>query len=252
VTTGVAAHPERAQAVLNGLLEVIERDAVMLTWLTRVTGEALDLDTTDDAELRDLVARFTAAGLVVSATRLLTDVPVAAVAAAVEDPTGVGPALAFGSAAALSLETATRKAVMEAFTAWRFVRERHESGAMSPPDAATLDQQGRLLWWAEPARRGDVAWLLDGPRVAMKTESCTGSRDALGALLEWFRAAGEDVIAVDLTDAASVEQLGHHVMAVVVPGFHPMHLCESAPALWSRRLERVAGGPLNPSPHPFP
>jgi hypothetical protein len=79
---------------------------------------------------------------------------------------------------------------------------------------------------------------------------------ALQDLVARLRDLGEGVTVVDLTTEPLVVQLGYHVVAVVVPGFHPMHLRERRPALFSRRLTgplRVAGeSAINTLPHPFP
>ncbi|HWU90847.1 MAG TPA: YcaO-like family protein [Kofleriaceae bacterium] len=67
-STGLASGNERIEAVLHGLYEVIERDAVAL-W--RAAGPArrrttrLDLATVDDPACRDLLARFDRAGIAV-------------------------------------------------------------------------------------------------------------------------------------------------------------------------------------------
>ena len=37
ITTGIATHPVRIQALLSGALEVIERDAFMITWLNQLS-----------------------------------------------------------------------------------------------------------------------------------------------------------------------------------------------------------------------
>jgi ribosomal protein S12 methylthiotransferase accessory factor YcaO len=117
-----------------------------------------------------------------------------------------------------------------------------------------------LLWWAQAGRWRDLAWLFDGPGVRVPVEGPAADTGAeLERLLAWFRAADEDVLVVDLVDEPAVVRLGHHAVAVVAPGLHPMHLDEMRPAHWSRRLAavpRVFGVPapitLNPLPHPFP
>ncbi len=80
----------------------------------------------------------------------------------------------------------------------------------------------------------------------------------LDRLLAWFVQRGEDVIVADLTDPALAARLGHHVVAVVVPGFHPLYVDPTRPARWSHRLRTVPaalGLPLpalvNPRPHPL-
>jgi thiazole/oxazole-forming peptide maturase SagD family component len=253
VTTGVAAHPDRTTAILHGLREVIERDAAMLAWLTRRAGNALDVTGAADAGLQELARRFDDAGLTYALARLHTDAPLAVVVAALRDPSGVGPALALGTCAAPSVPAAAQKALLEALMVWRLVRGLRADGLVAPTCAKALDQRSRLLWWSEPGRWEEVRWLFAGP-VATSAGTAI-ERDGAGelaTLLAWCRAAGEEVIAVDLSDEATVHQLGHHVVATVAPSFHPMHLYEPWPALWSPRLARVSSGPLNLDPHPFP
>jgi thiazole/oxazole-forming peptide maturase SagD family component len=252
ITTGVAAHPDRTTAILHGLREVIERDAAMLAWLTRRAGTALDVTGTVDAGLGELARRFDDAGLAYSLARLQADPPLAVVVAALRDPSGVGPALALGTCAAPSVSAAAQKALLEALMVWRLVRGLRADGVVAPCRPDALDQRSRLLWWSEPGRWDEVRWLFAGAAGASGPSIEGDSARELATLLAWFRAVGEEVIAVDLSDEATVEQLGHHVVATVVPTFHPMHLYEPWPALWSPRLARVASGPLTLDPHPFP
>jgi ribosomal protein S12 methylthiotransferase accessory factor len=252
ITTGVAAHPDRTSAILNALREVIERDAAMLAWLARRPGGAIDPGSLGDHDVQELVSRFADAGLSYALARLVSDAPVPVVVAALRDPTGVGPALALGTSAGTSPAVAARKALLEALMVWRLVRTLREGGTSTPGRPDTLDQRSRLFWWSSRDRWDDVRWLFeDAEASASEPEDFAGSDD-LDALVRWFRDVGEDVLVADLTDQPTLQQLGHHVVATVVPGFHPMHLYEPWPASWSWRLERVARGPLNPDPHPFP
>lgn len=252
VTTGVAAHPDRTSAIVNGLREVIERDAAMLAWLARRPGEALDGRHTDDPALAEIIRRFEDARFLCSIARLPGDAPIPVVVAALRDPSGVGPALAVGTCAAPSVPAAAQKALLEALMVWRLVRGLRDDGMVAPSIPDTLDQRSRLLWWSEPCRWDELRWLFEGPPVCVTSSPIREPAEELETLLGWFRSVGEAVIAVDLTDDATVQQLGHHVVATVVPEFHPMHLYEPWPALWSRRLDRVASGPPTVSPHPFP
>jgi thiazole/oxazole-forming peptide maturase SagD family component len=252
VTTGVAAHPDRTSAIVNGLCEVIERDAAMLAWLARRPGEALDGRHTDDAGLAEIVRRFEDARFSCSIARLPGDAPIPVVVAALRDSSGVGPALAVGTCAAPSVTAAAQKALLEALMVWRLVRGMRDDGIVAPSTLEGLDQRSRLLWWSEPSRWDELHWLFEGPPACVTPSRIREAGEELETLLAWFRSMGQVVIAVDLTDDATVQQLGHHVVATVVPEFHPMHLHEPWPALWSRRLDRVASGPRTVVPHPFP
>jgi ribosomal protein S12 methylthiotransferase accessory factor len=254
VTTGVAAHPDRDVAVLNGLLEVIERDAFMLTWLARRPTVSLDLERTEDAHLRTFVERLLAARFVPRAVRLETDAGVPVVLGMVLDGSGVGPRGSVGAAAQSTVTRATLAALGEAFAAWKWIQHLARSNRAVPGDTADLDLETRLLWWTQGDRWTGLEWLWRGSPEAVSDHH--EPAPALHDLVARLRDLGDDVIVVDLTTEALTVQLGSHVVAVVVPGFHPMHLRERRPALRSRRLTtllQAAGAPaINSLPHPFP
>jgi ribosomal protein S12 methylthiotransferase accessory factor len=263
VTTGLAAQTDRKAALLAGLLEVIERDAFMVTWLGRLPVSRLDLTTFDDPRVHDVCERFGAARLVPSAVLLATDVPVPVVLGVIQDPSGVGPAIALGATAAASAADAVVHALTEAFAVWRMARRRREHGEVPQADPSRLDRVGRVLWWAEGGERLEaLRWLLEAAPLApapSHSHAAESPGTTLERLLAWFATSGDDVLAVDLTDEPLVRRTGLHVTAVVVPTFHPMHLREQRPARWSARLERVPralGLPVAPElnvlPHPFP
>lgn len=254
VTTGVAAHPDRDAAILNGLLEVIERDAFMLTWLARRPAVRLDIQRTEDCHLRTFVERLVAARFTPRAVRLDTNTGVPVVLGVVLDESGTGPRMSVGAAAHPSVAGATLAALGEAFASWKWTQRLARSNRAVPEDAVDLDLETRLLWWSQGDRWRDLEWLWRGPAEAIGNhhEPALALHDLVGRL----RDLGEDVIVVDLTTEPLAVRFGHHVVAVVVPGFHPMHLRERRPALSSRRLAallRTARDPaMNALPHPFP
>ncbi len=254
VTTGVAAHPDRDAAILNGLLEVIERDAFMLTWLARRPTVRLDLERAADVHLRTFIERLLAARFAPRAVRLETDTGVQVVLGLVLDDSGVGPRLSVGAAAHPSMARAPLAALGEAFASWKWTQHLARSNRAVPEDAVDLDLETRLLWWSLNDRWTELEWLWRGPTepVGDDHERAFALRDLVARL----RDLGQDVIVVDLTTEPLAVRLGYHVVAVVVPGFHPLHLRERRPALLSRRLAallRAAGDPaINTLPHPFP
>ena len=64
ISTGLAFHHDVAEAVLAGLCEVIERDAIMLMWWTRSPSPMIRLDGNDiPCSIADRIARLESAGL---------------------------------------------------------------------------------------------------------------------------------------------------------------------------------------------
>jgi ribosomal protein S12 methylthiotransferase accessory factor len=252
VTTGVAAHPDRSTAILNGLLEVIERDAFMLTWLSHRAPRRIALADVEDAGVRALVARLSAAHLVPRAALLSTDSGIPVVLASLRDVSGVGPAVAVGAGANPSALRALSAALTEAMSCWAWIRRLVAGGLVAPDDPEALTLESRVVWWATGDRWKGLEWLWDEAPGPLPADAPAG-RPLLSHLVEHLAGAGEDILVVDLTDDAQVVRTGLHVVAVVVPGYHPMHLNECHPAFWSPRLLRMLPAGCRPSadPHPF-
>ena len=259
VPTGIAVHPDRSRALLHALLEVVERDAFMVTWLDDLPRTPLDLHGAPEP-LGDLLVRFRASGLRVRAARLSTDhpIPVAVVVVSDESSSVVG----VGVAGRPELGDAVSVALLRAYGIWQRVRGTRQDGPVSPRDPSALHGHQRALWWNAGGRAARL-WSFAAEETGREAIPVPAlSRPDAGSevhrLVDWCRAAGEEVVAVDLVDRRPVERLGHHVVAVVVPGFHPMHVDETCPARWSPRLRKLPaalGLPIpaviNATPHPL-
>jgi thiazole/oxazole-forming peptide maturase SagD family component len=254
-TNGLAAGATLAAAQLHGALEVLERDAFMLAWLGRTTPARLAAEAVDDPTIQDLLGRFERARLRPWAFLLPTDTPAHVVLVAVENLADRGPAVAFAAAARLSCREALRHALLEGVQCWVHVRALHDRLDV-PAERHTLDRTGRLLWWTPRERWASLDWLRAGPVVALPADNplALGAPEAQVAhLAAWFARARYEAVAVELTDSRLAAHLGVHVVGVVIPACHPLHLDERRPVLWSRRLEaRLDGRAPNPDPHPFP
>jgi ribosomal protein S12 methylthiotransferase accessory factor YcaO len=179
---------------------------------------------------------------------------VTAVLATIEQPVDAFPKIVFAGAADLCPRQAVFRALVEGVQCWLAVAAKRPD--RTPSDPRRLNREGRILWWADPARRSALDWLWQGPRSPLPPEpgvDPSGAASDLTALLAWFDASGYEVLAVDLAGPALARRLGIHVVAAVCPDLHPLYLDERRPALWSRRLEeRLRGAPINTDPHPYP
>ena len=97
-SNGCAAGNTLEEAVLQGFLELVERDAVAIWWYNRLRRPAIDLASFDDRWLRGVRARYRALGREVVALDLTTDlnIPVAAGISHREDAAEERIVLGFG------------------------------------------------------------------------------------------------------------------------------------------------------------
>ncbi|MFI6597077.1 YcaO-like family protein [Nonomuraea sp. NPDC050536] len=257
VSTGCAAHSDPLAAVTNGLLEVIERDSISLTWLQRLRLPRLEFD------LEELAPRhraFAARGASENIRTLLFDattdlgVPVIyGVQLADHDPELAQVVIATcevdpGRAVAkLFRESASLRIALRALSGQEPTEHGVIGGAL---ESGPLDRRARfdfLLEGERPAHR-----LSDLPRPGPGEE-------ALPWLLGRMRHAGCEVVVVDIsTDEA--RQVGATVVRVLVPELMPLSFAHRARYLAHPRLyeaPRAMGHPvhaepeINPLPQPF-
>jgi len=266
-SSGLACAPTLEEAVLAGLLEQVERDAVMLTWYDRLSLPLLDWSS--DPELVRLDARYFApSGLRYAAVDMSVFLGIPTVLGVVHGPPGALGALGVGAASAETVGAAWRKALGEAFTVQRWVRDR----AVENPtelDRAAADIctfEGHTVFYAHPKRAARAAFLDASEQRRDTREVAPLEGEDVRARIEFvcarLRRHGISAYAVDVT-TPDVRSMGFRVARVLTPGLCQLDVVERARFLGSRRLYHAAHdcgllprplavADLNSDPHPFP
>ncbi|MFC4246561.1 YcaO-like family protein [Natribaculum luteum] len=212
ITTGLGLGSSTVDALLSGLLEVLERDATMLGWYS--TYEPLGL-AVDDEAFATLERRAGSEGLSVTPLLVTQDVDVPVVAVAIHREGGEWPRFAIGSAADLDATAAARSALAEAIQNWMELR------SLGPDDAA--DAGGEIGTYASfpDAVKSyvDVDGTIDA--AAVGPDDVPSGADALEAVATRTANAGLTPYAARLT-TRDVEALGFEAVRVVVPGAQPL------------------------------
>jgi ribosomal protein S12 methylthiotransferase accessory factor len=266
-SSGLACGATLEEAVLAGLLELVERDAFMLVWNNRLSLPLLRWD--GDAELERLDARyFSPAGLRYSAVDLSVFLDVPTVLGVVHGPELELGALGVGAASAPTVEVAWRKALAEAFSVQRWVRDM----ALEEPDrlegrAEDIGSFDAHTMHYATARRAQAAAFLDASAERRPTNEVAPLEggDVL-ALIEGvtrrLAAHGASAYAVDVT-SPDLAGAGLHVVHVVAPELCALDVVDGARFLGGTRLYEAAyeaglvprpltRTDLNRDPHPFP
>jgi ribosomal protein S12 methylthiotransferase accessory factor len=253
--------------VLGGLLELVERDAVMLAWNNRISLPLLDW--TGDDRLEMLAAEFfEPTGLrfsVLDGSRFL-DVPVAI--GVVHGPPRSQASLALGAACTAGIGDAWLKALSESFGVYRWLGLTGASARdrlpLAPDAVQTFDDH--MLYYAR-AEQAQLAWFLDASNDRTHVSDVPpleGStpRAVIAAVVERLQRHDISAYAVDVT-SPDVRSLGLWVARVIAPELCPLDVSHTARFLGGRRLYTAAChaalGPspleladINPHPHPFP
>ena len=265
-SSGLACGPSLVEAVLAALLEVVERDAVMLAWKCRLSLPLLDW--AGHAELSAVDRRhFEPTGLrfrVVDASCFL-DVPVAI--SVLHGPPAFGASLAVGAAAAAQVEDAWLKAIAESFGVYRWLRQQAVGGASQPTDPDAVETFDEHMLFYSTDDRAELAAFLDTSterRSVRDIPSLEGStpRAQIDAIVARLARRGLSAYAVDVT-APDVRELGLSAARVIAPELCTLDVSHRARFLGGSRLLTAAHeagivpaplelGDLNPLPHPFP
>jgi len=215
-TNGLASGNTLVEAVNAALYELVERDAVAL-WaarsIERRVGCAVDLACVDDADCRELLGRYNAAGIIVRVWNITSDVGIAAFLCEIRDAAPgapAGPSRFHGSGCHADRGIALVRALAEAAqTRLTYIAGVRDDLPAEEYETPWDDDIGDALVDALARELGHAAFR-DAPNF---------SNDDLGADRRWalgrLNACGmAEAIVVDLTRA----ELAIPVVRLIVPG----------------------------------
>jgi oxazoline/thiazoline synthase len=242
-SNGCAAGSSREDAILQGALELVERDAVAQWWYNRLLVPGVDLDTAGDPRLAEHVRHHAGIGRELWALDLTSDLGVPTVAAVSRRVDGPTEHVLLGFGAHLDPVTAARRAVAEV-------------NQMLHADHAVPSDPDWAVWARESL--ADHPHLVPAPGRELRPTAGPASgaarradvRDDVEDLVARFAARGMETLVLDQTRP----DVGIPVVRVVVPGmrsfwarFAPGRLFD-APVADGRLDAPTAYGDLNPLP----
>jgi oxazoline/thiazoline synthase len=213
-SNGCAAGNTLAEAVLQGFLELVERDAVALWWYNRVRRPAVDADSFRDSYLDRLRAFLKERGREFWVLDLTTDLGIPVFAALTRRTDGLPEQIMPGFGAHLDPNVALLRAVTEmtqmlSSPLLSRPEKGHEKEPMDPDTAR----------WLETATTANQPYLLplDGPCRTASSFSQSWNDDVIDdvwACKELVERAGLEMLVLDQTRP----EVGLPVAKVIVPG----------------------------------
>lgn len=264
ISTGCAAHRSYEEALLGAICEVIERDAISLTWLQRLSLPRLELDSLDSRllETSSKIQQSSTAleTLVFNAT---TDLGIPVIYMLQFSPENACLASLVMCTAGLDPLQCVIKALTEA-SASRLALQAHLEKQVSPksPDEF-LDVMDGASYMAHPSRIEAFDFLRESTNRQILSSLpvlATGNpAQDLQHVIHHLLAQGLHLFAVDLT-TDEARRAGMVVVRVIIPELQPLSFSYRARFLGHPRLydaPRKMGLPvaseadLNPWPQPF-
>ncbi|MFI5728075.1 TOMM precursor leader peptide-binding protein [Streptomyces cyaneofuscatus] len=277
-SNGCATGGSLEEAILFGLLELVERDAFLLAWYGRARLTAIDLTTATTPAVRSMLDRAALHGYDVHAfdTRMDLAVPVVTALAVRRD--GGHGTLSFSAAAGFDPADTVEAALSEVLTyiphlPYQVAERRTELEAMERDFNKVLHLKDHAQLYGLPSMVRHAAEYLE-PEAVLPLEEVfadwqplrprTGDlMDDLRCLRDQLTGAGYDVIAVDQTTPEQ-HRMGLHTVSTTVPGLLPLdfgwtrqralHMPRLRTALRAagRRADDLPEAEIKAVPHPFP
>jgi putative methanogenesis marker protein 1 len=211
-TNGLASGNVREEAVLHGLLEVIERDDMSVAGRSRSMGRRLDVDRPCPA--RDIRERMESLGIEVHLWLLSGRTRIPTVAAAADDTATKDPELlVMGSGTHPDPSIAALRALAEIAQS----RASYLTGMRENPDRKSLVERAGY----ERMKRINREWFAraeEVPLSSVEDRSTPYIDDDIRLVLEELRPLAERVCVCDLTRTSIP------VVRVIIPGFEVSHV----------------------------
>jgi ribosomal protein S12 methylthiotransferase accessory factor len=271
------------EAILYGMLEVLERDAFLLTWYGQVRVPRLDISSIPSQRVRWLIERLEySSGYAISVfnTTLLHGAACCWVMGVDERLRAGFPMMSCAAGSHVLPEEALLSALLELASTLPHERPQEEWFQQRVQRAQTMfhdplrveEMADHSTLYILPEAFSRLAFLMQTPRrqtyqaafAHLPRPDVSGdlTRD-LSRLIAYYQAQGIDTIVVDQTTPEHRE-CGFSCAKVIMPGMLPMtfghryrrvhgfkRLAE-VPVLMGYRTEPLTDADINPHPHPFP
>ncbi|CAH0344140.1 TOMM precursor leader peptide-binding protein [Bacillus sp. CECT 9360] len=275
-SNGCALGGSLEEAILYGILEVVERDSFLMTWYAQLTLPRLDPKSANDQELQLMIERVRAvAGYDIYLFNSTMDHGIPSVWAMAKNRKEKGLNIICAAGAHLDPVRAVKSAIHELAGMMLTLDEKLEANQeeyvrmlQDSSLVKKMDDHGMLYGLPQAEER--LQFLLDDNRpyrtfdeeFKWKARHLDLTED-LQDILHVFRRMNLDVIVVDQTTPETVRN-GLYCVKVLIPGMLPMTFGHHLTRVTG--LERVLRVPnelgytkqplklqqLNPHPHPFP
>ncbi|KOR87862.1 hypothetical protein AM231_01060 [Paenibacillus solani] len=260
--TGSAAGSTKEQAMISGLLEIIERDSFMIMWYNSLSLPRLDiLETPVSEQFKELLdpSKFT-----LSVVDTTSDIGIPSAFGLLTTRDGK---VSVGGSARLSMEDAVRKTLME--ISQLFIGNKAQIYSKTLPSLLphqVTDYGLRLPYYEQPFANEELAFTVASDEIRGIHEDASialaPETDRLQYIVDCLSKRGLEVLCVDVT-TDDVRQLGLHVVKMIIPGTVQLPRSEQERLVTSDRIyktpvelglrsEPIRPEDLNNSPHPFP
>nr|WP_241263980.1 TOMM precursor leader peptide-binding protein [Bowmanella dokdonensis] len=263
------------EAILCGLFEVVERDAYLTTWYSRLVPDRIDNASIREGRVQALIARAQAEGFEIYLFDMALDIPIPAVWAMIVDPADDAPVKSYCASAAHSQwHEAIFSALVEVVTSMGVYRQsmpgqRAKALQMVDDHDQVEHMPDHVLLYSAPETYPRLEFLHQGPLLSLaECEARLPSlyhqdlNQELHIQADKVLNVASDLIVVQQS-FSKMEDNGLHCVKVLAPGLMPVTFGHQYRRISYPRLDSAARARgqwaahfnaerINPFPHNFP
>jgi len=247
ISTGTATAENFEEALSRGILENVERDAYIISYLSKRNLPKVELE----GNLKELEKYFNRYLIELNIFDMTTDINVPSYMCVAIDRTGFGPAVSVGLKTGFDEIESIRGSILEAHQIRQWVRHQYIQEDMPSISLERIkSEKDRGFFWYGKKRINNLDFLLKNEETVRVEQTQRQSIDKK-SIINYLENKEIQTISVDITHQLYKES-GFHVIRAVQPELHPLFLEEEFPCYDSKRLNKFLGdGQINSFPHPF-
>jgi len=264
ISTGAAGHFYHEIALLNGIYEIIERDAFMTVWLNKISPPVIDLQKISDLTILSLIKTFHRYNLQPYIINLTNDLSIPVFLTILIDKTGIGPSITLGLKSSLNIKEAIIHSIEEAFQIRPWIRREimKKKSLLSKINREKIinNEINRAVLWYPISMINKVEFLFNQKKTVIKIKPFSlNKKQELAKVKELMKNKKFHIYYVNVTPS-NFRKINYLVYKVIIPGLQPLYLNESCKIIVMDRLKSVASYfgyyknnkiIINPLPHPF-
>ena len=217
-SNGLAASLDKDNAALRAILELVERDAFMATWLTGRSADRIELDDTFDPSLRMVLEGLESLGATVEVYSLPTSVIGTTVVCLALGDGDRYPGVTFGLGADLDPHSALRQAVLELGQTGPYLRRMMQSRTLTAPAeaASVIEMLDHAAYYFPQERARAFGSLRASDTTISLIDLKRSVNRSLNECVSALKPAGVRVALIDVT-SPDVATGPFHVVRAVSP-----------------------------------
>ena len=251
-SNGCAAWSSYSGAILNGIYEVVERDAFLLTYLNKIKSKKIDLKNLNSQKIKDLYNYFKRYELDLNVFEITNDFQIPVFVCIILDKKNKD-AFSIGANANINKEKAIISCILESYKVRRWVN--FELLKNKNKNKKILSSIDRIILWNNKKNMKNIDFLLKTKKLhKINLKYNTDIIADLKKVLKNIKKLKYDIFVKDITiNDKNLTQNIIKVVKVVIPQAQPFYLDESfkEKSYNGRTYKFKKNKKFNEFPHPF-